>query len=134
MFTNWLNYLKIIITYHRELIGSQMTQFHNDFEPFPGAKGVIHSRKLFALCKKLYLDVLVDEEDNEGFHIRMKALLVQVIINKAKRLNISIKKLYELLYKGEEISFNMLDGSTCFRKNKFYKQIIPREFMRKVKF
>lgn len=76
--------------YNKQLIGEQMTQFHNDFDSFDGAVGNIYSRKLIALGKKSYLDILVDEQGNEGYHIRLKGIPKQVIINKCKRLNIII--------------------------------------------
>ena len=44
-----------------------MTQYHCDFDSFDGAVGAIHSRKLNALGKKSYLDILVDEQGHEGY-------------------------------------------------------------------
>ena len=120
--------------YNRQLIGKQMTQFHCDFDNFEGSTGAIHSRKLIALGKKSYLDILVDEEGNEGYHIRMKGVPKQCIINKAKRMNITIEQLYERLYNGEEIAFDLTDGSNCFKKTKSFNQITLPQFIRKVKF
>ena len=120
--------------YHKELIGEKMGQFHNDFDRFPGSVGAIHSRKLIALGKKSYLDILVDEEGNEGYHIRLKGIPHQVIMNKCKRLNIGIEELYERLYKGEEITFDLLDGNNGFRKSKCFEQTNLPTFLRKVKF
>lgn len=120
--------------YHAELIGEKMCQFHNDFDAFPGAVGKIHSRKLIALGKKSYLDILVDEEGNEGYHVRLKGIPYQVIINKCKRLGISVEELYERLYRGEEIAFNLLDGSNAFRKSKSFQQTNLPTFTRRVRF
>ena len=120
--------------YGQELIGERMTQFHNDFDSFDGAVGNVCSRKLIALGKKSYLDILVDEVGNEGYHIRMKSIPKQCILNKCKRLNITVEELYERLYNGEEIRFNLLDGCNCFRKNKSFQQINLPQFNRTVKF
>ena len=120
--------------YGRELIGKQMTQFHCDFDSFPGAVGAIHSRKLIALGKKSYLDILVDENGNEGYHIRMKGVPKQCVLNKCKRMNISVEELYERMYNGEIITFDLTDGTNCFRKTKYFQQITLPQFMRTVKF
>ena len=120
--------------YHKKLIGEQMGQFHNDFDRFPGSVGAIHSRKLIALGKKSYLDILVDEEGNEGYHIRLKGIPHQVILNKCKRMKIGIEELYERLYKGEEITFDLLDGNNAFRKSKCFEQTNLSTFKRRVKF
>ena len=120
--------------YHAELIGENMCQFHNDFDPFPGAVGQIHSRKLIALGKKSYLDILVDEKGNEGYHIRLKGIPYQVIINKCKHMEISVEELYEKLYRGEAITFNLLDGANGFKKSKTFQQTNLPTFTRRIKF
>ena len=120
--------------YNKDLIGTNMCQFHNDFDSFPGAVGKIYSRKLIALGKKSYLDILVDEEGKEGYHIRMKGVPKQCVLNKCKRLEITVEELYERMYAGEAITFNLLDGSNCFRKTKCYQQTNLPQFERKVHF
>ena len=120
--------------YHKPLIGSAMCQFHNDFDSFDGAIGSIHSRKLIALGKKSYLDILVDETGNEGYHIRMKGVPRQCVIQKAKRMGITVEELYERMYSGEPIVFNLLDGSNAFRKTKSYQQINMKAFDRIIQF
>ncbi len=120
--------------YGRELIGKKMTQFHCDFDSFNGAVGGVHSRKLIALGKKSYLDILVDEKGNEGLHIRLKGVPKQCILNKAKRMGITVEELYERMYQGEEIIFNLLDGANCFRKSSSYQQINLPVFERRIKF
>ena len=120
--------------YGKDLIGSNMTQFHCDFDSFNGAVGEIHSRKLIALGKKSYLDILVDEKGNEDYHVRMKGVPKQCIINKAKRMGITIEELYERMYEGEEIEFDLKDGMNCFKKTKTFQQITLPQFIRKVEF
>ena len=111
-----------------------MTQFHCDFDSFDGSVGEIHSRKLIALGKKSYIDILVDEQGNEGYHIRLKGVPKQVILNHCKRLNISVVELYERMYNGEEMTFDLTDGSNCFRKTKTFNQVTLPQFTRTVKF
>ena len=120
--------------YNRELIGSKMTQFHCDFDSFNDSVGKVYSRKLIALGKKSYLDILVDEKGNEGYHVRLKGIPKQCILNKCKRLGITVEDLYERLYKGEEIEFDLLDGSTCFKKSKNYQQVNLPQFKRIIRF
>ncbi|WP_295163643.1 hypothetical protein, partial [uncultured Brachyspira sp.] len=105
-----------------------------DFDSFNGAVGGVHSRKLIALGKKSYLDILVDEKGNEGYHVRMRGVPKQCILNKAKRMGITIEELYERMYNGEEIEFDLLDGSNCFQKSKSYQQINLTNFKRIMKF
>ena len=120
-------------TYGRELIGKNLCQFHCDFEPIkPGVP--VHSKKLIALGKKCYVDLLEDDEGNTSYHIRMKGIPEEVIRREAARRGITIEDLYMLLYNGEAITFNMKDGSNCFRKNDFYQMITPSTFTRTIKF
>ena len=119
--------------YGRELIGKNLCQFHCDFEPIkPGVP--VHSKKLIALGKKCYVDLLEDDEGNESYHIRMKGIPEEVIKREAMKRGINIEQIYMLLYNGEEITFNMKDGSNCFRKNDFYEMITPSTFTRTIKF
>ncbi len=122
------------VKYNAELIGEKMCQFHNDFDGFEGAVGAIHSRKLIALGKKSYLDILVDEKGNEGYHIRLKGIPHQVIINKCKRMGITIEELYERLYQGQTMTFDLLDGTNAFRKTQTFQQTNLPAFTRTVKF
>ena len=119
--------------YNRELIGSNLCQFHCDFDEIE--KGVpVHSKKLIALGKKCYVDLLEDEKGNTSYHIRMKGIPQEVIKREAEKRNITIEDLYMILYKGNEITFNLLDGSNCFRKNDFYEMETPSEFARRIQF
>lgn len=111
-----------------------MCQFHNDFDEFEGSQGEIHSRKLIALGKKSYLDILVDEQGNEGYHIRLKGIPKQVILNKCKRMGISVEELFERMYKGESMTFDLLDGSNAFRKSKTFQQTNLPKFARTLRF
>ena len=119
--------------YKQELIGKNLCQFHCDFEPI--VEGVpIHSRKLIALGKKSYLDILEDANNATSFHFRMKGIPQAVILNHCKERKWTLEDLYMKLFNGEKITFNLLDGSNCFRKNKYYEQYTPKVFVRTVKF
>ena len=120
--------------YNKQLIGEELTQFHNDFDGFPGSVGKIHSIRLIALGKKSYLDILEDEEGNKGYHIRLKGVPKQCILNYCHKLGITVEDLYMKLLAGEEVEFNLLDGANCFRKNSTFQQTNLETFKRKVSF
>ena len=54
--------------YGRELIGTDLGQFHSDFE-MSGSVGEVSSLLTVMLGKKCYLDVLKDDSDQVGCHI-----------------------------------------------------------------
>ena len=116
------------------LSARNLTQFHEDFDGFSGSIGKIHSRKLIALGKKSYLDILADEAGQEGYHIRLKGIPNQCILNYCNKHGITVEELYEQLYNGESITFSILDGSNCFRKTKLFQQINPQKSERTVRF
>ena len=119
--------------YGQVLIGKNLCQFHCDFEPI--TEGVpIHSRKLIALGKKSYLDILQDNNNASSYHFRMKGIPQSVILNHCSKRNWTLEELYMKLFNGEKIVFDLLDGSNCFRKNKYYEQYTPKVFKRTVSF
>ena len=119
--------------YGAELIGSQLGQFHCDFDPIkPGVP--VHSKKLIALGKKSYLDVLEDDEGNQAYHIRMKGIPQPVLKRECMKNDWTLEDLYMYLYDGNTIKFNLLEGCNCFRKNKTYEMITPDVFFRTVRF
>ena len=133
--------------YNKVLIGSKLTQFHSDFDPIAKDEQIknaiaennnfkyeIWSEKLIALGKKSYLDVLKDNLGNSGFHIRLKGIPNQCILNYCKNNDLSIEELYMKLYSGEEITFNLLDGTPGFQKTGSFEQITRDVFLRKLKF
>lgn len=107
--------------YNRELIGKGMGQFHSDFE-IKGCKDVV-SKKLIALGKKCYIDLLegIDEKTGEkktGYHIRLKGIpssTVDYEVN--KKYNGDPMKLYEDLYNGKKVAFDLLEGGRRCRFN-----------------
>lgn len=119
--------------YNRELSGENMGQFHTDFS-FYDKNGVkrkdvknIISVKLIALGKKCYIDKLrgelpnkdniyptVEEEKNfiYDYHIRLKGIPNNSIFNYVEKNKLeSPLQIYENLYKGKKITFDLLcDG------------------------
>lgn len=119
--------------YGRELIGTDMGQFHVDF---PSKDGMVpYSRKSIFLGKKSYLDILVYPDGTENEFIRMKGIPESVIRNTCRYNNISVEELYEELYRGEEYNFDLLAGDNPrfeFKTNFGIK--LKEHFERKVKF
>lgn len=119
--------------YRRELIGTDMGQFHVDF---PSKDGMVpYSRKSIFLGKKSYLDILVYPDGTENEFIRMKGIPESVIRNTCRYNNISVEELYEELYRGEEYNFDLLTGDNPrfeFKTNFGIK--LKEHFERKVKF
>jgi hypothetical protein len=102
--------------YGKELDGKQLGQFHIDFdledENGNECKNVYAEKSIF-LGKKCYIDCLVGDYGNKkvrGFHIRMKGVPNSTILYTANKMGISLDKLYEMLYDGKRIKFDLLEG------------------------
>ena len=126
--------------FNRILIGKDMGQFHSDFEMVNhGISDNVYSKCLIALGKKCYFDELTTMKDGKEIndvHIRMKGIPNQSIYHYAETNNITIKDIYEKLYNGEEITFDLTCGNNkaIFEWNKNYYWSIKSEMYRKVKF
>jgi hypothetical protein len=125
--------------YNKELIGKNMGQFHSDFD-LDGCKNVYASRSIF-LGKKCYIDELkgIDKNGNEqtGFHIRMKGIPNKVILHTTDKLGYENPfQLYQDLYKGKEIEFDLTNDGTKanFKFDKMYGVRTLDFFIRKIKF
>ena len=124
--------------YGRELIGNQMGQFHTDFD-LDGSVGEIHAIESIFLGKKCYIDKLqgYDENGKEliDYHIRMKGVPCDAIIHKANEdYDGDLIKLYNDLYDGKEITFNLLAVRPKFEMTKDMKIITKTKFNRRIKF
>ena len=111
--------------------------------------------------KKCYVDELVlldkdgnptiDEDGDEikDYHIRMKGVSNKAILRRCEEMNVTPKDLYNRLYEGEMIDFDLLlgnDNKTSFafgknmtvssRRNEMNEnnEVIKYKFMRSVKF
>ncbi len=110
--------------YSRELIGKDLGQFHTDFKMENSRKGVkIWAVESIFLGKKTYIDKLVDEDGNTGYHIRMKGIPPKCIDFKVNNMfGGDPVELYKYLYRGEEVCFNMSSGGlACFKTGKNHK-------------
>ena len=104
--------------YNRELIGKNLGQFHCDFD-MNGCKNIVSIESYF-LGKKMYIDKLQGEDKdgniNIDYHIRLKGVPNSSIIYTSKQLNKNVMNLYQDLYNGEKIEFDLLEGG---EKSKF---------------
>jgi hypothetical protein len=94
--------------YNKELNGKQLEQFHTDFD-LDGATTEIYATKSIFLGKKSYLDVLESKNEKgeiiKGFHIRLKGITTEGLLDASKRYKNSYEGLYEDLSEGKEIDF-----------------------------
>ena len=125
--------------YNRLLIGKGLGQFHSDFE-IDGCNDILAKRSIF-LGKKSYIDELQGKDKNGNivvdYHIRMKGIPNSVILHTAKKLGYNNPfELYEDLYKGKTIEFDLTnDGTKCnFKMNKDYSVKTLDHFIRRIKF
>ena len=117
--------------YSRELIGEDTIGcFHNDFDELKDAFTTLH----ISLGKKMYYDELTNDKGEHAEHFRMKGIPNNVIINHAKQyFNNSVKSLYEYLYEGNEITFNLNATAVRFVMEKTGEIKHKNKFLRKVK-
>ena len=150
------------IKYNRVLIGKDMGQFHSDFnlEYYTDSNGKIFedqdegkfcgikrkcknviSTQLVMLGKKCYIDRLEgqteDDETITDYHIRMKGVPDSCIdyTYKKEQFNNPLE-LYEKLYEGNAIKFDLLQGNAkdMFKFNKNYTINTLLEFQRTISF
>jgi len=124
--------------YDRELIGKQMGQFHTDFD-LNGSVGEIVAVKSIFLGKKAYIDKLKgkDKDGNEiiDYHIRMKGVPENSIRYKAdKEYDGDVFKIYEELFAGKEITFDLLAVKPKFELKRDMTITSKKKFDRRVKF
>ena len=117
--------------YDRELIGDEMGQFHDDFDELKhNPKAIVH----ISAGKKMYYDLLENDKGETAEHYRLKGIPQQCIKNTAAKLfQGSVKALYEALYNGESIDFDLLDGKVCMVMDKSGHVHYKSSFNRAVK-
>ena len=123
-------------TYHRDLIGKCMGQFHTDFDS-DILIGDIHAVECLFLGKKCYIDKLVGYEDGVyDYHIRMKGVPNGSIKYKSKVEGRDIMDIYKSLYKGNKEVFDLCcDGDkVCFEYNANFTISTKVKFTRELKF
>tara|TARA_Y100000114_G_scaffold56845_2_gene52030 strand:+ start:2636 stop:6244 length:3609 start_codon:yes stop_codon:yes gene_type:complete len=105
--------------YGRDLEGKKLGQLHIDFD-LDGCSGEISSKKSIYLGKKCYIDIIEGENDKgemvEGHHIRMKGVPNSTLYYTANQYtkngedNDKLWNMYERLFNGERIGFDLLEG------------------------
>ena len=97
----------------RELIGKNLGQFHNDFDEVENG----YAYKSIFVGKKMYVDMLKNEENKEGIHYRMKGVNLDCVKLYSEENNCEIFDIYNKLYNNEEITFDLLKAKPCFKMN-----------------
>ena len=117
--------------YGRELIGENiMGRFHNDFDELKEAYCVSH----ISLGKKMYYDALTNVNGEKAEHYRMKGIPNDVIKKKAKsHFGGKIKTLYEYIYEGGNITFDLAAAKVVFQMEKTGEILHRNRFTRNVK-
>ena len=147
--------------YGRKLIGSELGQFHCDFEDIVKGDDITMpvSVKSIFLGKKSYIDMLQDNKNNIAFHVRMKGIPASTLERTANMMfgdsipvkckgglfipeknegvdaDYSIFKLYEHLFAENEVTFELVSEFTPrfdFNKNRTITS--KSSFSRKLKF
>ncbi|EDS89522.1 DNA polymerase, putative [Entamoeba histolytica HM-1:IMSS] len=119
--------------YGRDLVGSELGQFHSDFPPVKGKPS--WSIKSIFLGKKSYLDVLTNEDGDIDYLIRMKGIPKKVILGTAKeKFEGDVVALYEHLYAGYPLSFDLSKYGPHFVIERDFRVRTLDEFKRTIKF
>jgi hypothetical protein len=101
------------LKYNRELIGTDMGQFHTDFDS-KICKGTLKSIESIYLGKKCYIDKLKGDGPEIDYHIRMKGVSNDSIRYYAQKHKLSMFDIYVKLYQGKKITFDLAcDGTKC---------------------
>ena len=125
--------------YNKKLIGKEMGQFHSDFSSDKIEKDIVAIKSIF-LGKKAYVDVLEGKDANDNvvndYHIRMKGVSDKAIKYYCLMNKITPYELYEKLYNGKKIKFDLVcGGNACsFEYNKDYTISSNSAFVREVSF
>ena len=125
--------------FHRELIGKNLGQFHSDFPESP-AKEMYISRYFVGVGKKAYLDILQDSRGNASYHVRLKGIPEQAILNEARRRCSQnplggLYNLYADLFNGVPQTFNLVyEGAVRFVRDANLAYRCRDDFKRRVIF
>lgn len=117
--------------YKRDLKGKIMGCFHSDFPTINNHNEIPKSIEAYFIAKKLYIDHLQDSTGEDDFMIRGKGL-TQLSIKHAGDINNGLLKLYEKLFKGEEVQFDLAYGQPCFDMKNDFTISSRKTFIRKI--
>ena len=91
----------------------------------------IYAKESYFIAKKIYLDVLTDGGDVEDYHIRMKGVSKEAIMDVCrKQFNGDLRKLYAHLYNKGKITFDLTAGKTSFELTKDMRIFTRAKFER----
>ena len=116
--------------YGKELIGSNLGQFHSDFVSDDGRDDVEYSLHSIFLMKKMYYDELLLTDGTLAHMSRGKGLTEASIYKAAQG---DLLNLYRRMFKGEEVSFDLLAGGVKMVMNKDMTVETKKKFIRKTK-
>ena len=120
--------------YNRPLKGTNLGQFHTDFSSFTGREDVEHAIESIFLMKKMYINKLLMKDGTVEFMFRGKGLTTKSILALAREsFNNDLMTLYEDLFKGNTLTFDLTQGQPCFRMAKDLSVVNIEEFKRKIK-
>ena len=126
--------------YNRVLDGDMLGQFNSDFEMKEDVSNDVHAKRTIILGKKCYIDMIkgIDKDNKEliQYHCRMKGVPNTSLKHYCEENNINLIQLYEKLYNGETIEFDLLcNGKKVkFKQNKNFTICSLTKFFRKIKF
>lgn len=115
--------------FNRELIGKNLGQFHNDFDEV--ADG--YSYKSVFVGKKMYVDLLKNDKGETGIHYRMKGVNLDCVKLYAEEHNLTVFDVYNKLFNGETLTFDLLKAKPCFKMNDNQTVTNQKEFKRSIK-
>ena len=116
--------------YGRELIGSNLGQFHSDFCSDNGRDDVEYSIHSIFVMKKVYYDELLLSDGTIDNMTRGKGLTQKSIY---KAANGDMLSLYRKLFKGEEVTFDLLAGGVKMQMNQDMTVETKKHFVRTTK-
>ena len=120
--------------YNRELIGKNLGQFHCDFPSINGHDEMPESIEAFFLMKKMYVHMITDSTGEIDYVIRGKGLTQNSIKYKFnEEFQGDVMKLYETLFNGNSITFDLTKGQPCFEMNKNMTVSTRKKFERCIK-
>lgn len=120
--------------YQRNLIGSNLGQFHCDFPSIKNHDEMPYSIEAYFLMKKMYIHKITDSTGEIDYVIRGKGLTMNSIKYLAnEKFEGDYMKLYKSLYDGESQTFDLTKGQPCFKFEKNMTIKTLNEFKRKIK-
>ncbi len=120
--------------YNRELIGTDLGQFHSDFPTINNHDEMPVSIESYFLMKKMYIDKLQDSTGQTDYMIRGKGLTQASIKYAADRWHHSnYMELYRSIYEGKSQTFDLTQGQPCFAMNKNMTVSTVKSFSRTIK-